>query len=457
MTFLLSFVAKYREIWKQSLALAWPITVDKTLRTLMRTVDIIVTGFFSPAAIAAIGLADLYARFSTHTGSGVGGAAIALASQDTGSGNLVTRDESITQALLLGAVLGIPMAVFGVVFGYSAISVLGAPPAVAEMGSIYLMIIFLTAPARHVGYIASSALQGTGDTVTPMKINMFANAVNIVLTVLLGLGIGFFPTLEIIGVGIGTATGNVVTAILFMYAIYVSDNLTLVKPSDPTVLKQLIVISTPRVIEGFSTTAAEFPFNAILLTFGVEVNAAWQVARRLYQQITAPATRAANTVSSIIVGQDIGKQEYETAKLNGRGIGLLGILIILPIGVGIAAFAEPFVRIFTSDPDTIRYAIYFTIAYGLSAGFETLFKIFSGVLQGAGDTRKPLYAELFSVSLSYIVFTYVVGIYLGFGVEIAYLAIVLHNMLRTVLVAVWFYNNSWVLYAQDLMKSRGSI
>lgn len=29
----------------------------------MRTVDILVTGLFSPAAVAAVGIADLYARF----------------------------------------------------------------------------------------------------------------------------------------------------------------------------------------------------------------------------------------------------------------------------------------------------------------------------------------------------------------------------------------------------------
>ena len=454
---LISYYYNFLPIWKRTIKLAWPITVDKSLRTLMRTTDVVVTGFFSPAAIAAIGLADLYARFPTRIGSGVGGAAIALSSQDTGTGDLANRNESITQALLLGFLLGIPMAIFGAFFGFWAISILGAPDEVAQMGGIYLAIILFTSPARHVGYIASAALQGTGDTKTPMKINMTGNFVNIVLTVVLGLGIGFFPTLEIVGVGIGTAIGNVLTAMLFLYSIYSSDKISFVTPRDLTILKQLLIISTPRVVEGFSSNLAEFPFNAILLMFGVEVNAAWQVARRLYQQITAPPNRAANTVSSIIIGQDLGEERYLDAKSNARGIAVLALLLIVPIGLLLVLFPNFFVNFFTSDVATIGFAAAFTVAYGVSAGFESVFRVFSGVLQGAGDTRKPLYAELVAVFSSYVLFTYMFGVYLGYGVIIAYAAILLHNLMRASFVVVWFYNDGWIMYARGLMEERGSI
>lgn len=454
---LLSYYYNFLPIWKRTIKLAWPITVDKSLRTLMRTTDVVVTGFFSPAAIAAIGLADLYARFPTRIGSGVGGAAIALSSQDTGTGDLANRNESITQALLLGFLLGIPMAIFGTFFGFWAISILGAPDEVAQMGGIYLAIILFTSPARHVGYIASAALQGTGDTKTPMKINMTGNLVNIVLTVVLGLGIGFFPTLEIVGVGIGTAIGNVLTAVLFLHSIYSSDKISFVTPRDLTILKQLLIISTPRVVEGFSSNLAEFPFNAILLMFGVEVNAAWQVARRLYQQITAPPNRAANTVSSIIIGQDLGEERYLDAKSNARGIAVLALLLIVPIGLLLVLFPNFFVNFFTSDIATIGFAAAFTVAYGVSAGFESVFRVFSGVLQGAGDTRKPLYAELVAVFSSYVLFTYLFGVYLGYGVIIAYAAILLHNLMRASFVVVWFYNDDWIMYARGLMEERSSI
>ena len=142
--------------------------VEHVLRTLMRTTDVAVTGLFSPAAIAAVGLADLYARLPLRIGLGLGSGVIALSSQDTGAGATANRDEAITQALLIGVVSGIPFVAFGFLLGQWAIALLGAEREVARMGGIYLAIIFATTPARHVGLVAARAIQGAGDTRTPM-------------------------------------------------------------------------------------------------------------------------------------------------------------------------------------------------------------------------------------------------------------------------------------------------
>ena len=58
-------------MWRRTLSLSWPVTAEHVFRTLMRTTDVLVTGLFSPAAVAAIGLADLYARFPLRIGLGL--------------------------------------------------------------------------------------------------------------------------------------------------------------------------------------------------------------------------------------------------------------------------------------------------------------------------------------------------------------------------------------------------
>ncbi len=67
----------------------------------------------------------------------------------------------------------------------------------------------------------------------------------------------------------------------------------------------------PRILEGLLTFVMEFPFNAILLLFGTEVNAAYQIGRRVYQQITAPLSRGYRTGASIVVGQTLGDGDPE--------------------------------------------------------------------------------------------------------------------------------------------------
>jgi Na+-driven multidrug efflux pump len=57
-----------------------------------------------------------------------------------------------------------------------------------------------------------------------------------------------------------------------------------VRPRRLVIAKQLVIISWPRIAEGLSEMIAEFPFNAILLAFGTEVNAAYHIGRRMYSR-----------------------------------------------------------------------------------------------------------------------------------------------------------------------------
>jgi len=54
--------ARLFRVWRRVASLSWPVMVEQVSRTLMRTTDVLVTALFSPLAVAAVGLADLYAR-----------------------------------------------------------------------------------------------------------------------------------------------------------------------------------------------------------------------------------------------------------------------------------------------------------------------------------------------------------------------------------------------------------
>jgi Na+-driven multidrug efflux pump len=54
------------------------VMTEQTFNTIIRTTDIFITAAFAPAAIAAIGLANLYTRLPLRIGLGLGSGAIAL-------------------------------------------------------------------------------------------------------------------------------------------------------------------------------------------------------------------------------------------------------------------------------------------------------------------------------------------------------------------------------------------
>ncbi|USZ66720.1 MATE family efflux transporter [Halorussus salilacus] len=444
-------------VWRRVFELSWPVATEQVLRNLMRTTDVLVTGLFSPAAIAALGLADLYGRLPYRIGMGIGGGAIALSSQDTGSGATENRDEAVTQALLLGILFGVPFVIFGVTFGDVAISMLGAPENVVTMGGTYLAIIFATTPARHLTLIGTRSLQGIGDARTPMYINVASNLLNIAGTVALGLGLGFFPELEIVGVGIATAVGNVFSATV-MVAILWSNRTPIgfTRPTDFTITRQLFSVSVPRIAEAGVVTITEFPFNAILLMFGTNVNAGYQVARRIYQQLNAPLSRGYSVASSVLVGQAVGEGNIDDAHFNGWATAGLGLSTVGLFGIGLHLYANQIVLLFTSDSTTIRYATEFTQIYGLIAPLLVLYLVFVGGLQGGSDTRTPLFIQTVGLVILRLGLAYVVAVALGYGLSGVYAAIVVYYVWLMVAAGTEFYRGTWADRATEMMIQRGS-
>ena len=455
-------LSRLGRVWRRVFALAWPVMAEQTFRTAMRTTDVIVTALFSPAAVVAIGLADLYARFPLRIGLGLGSGAIALSSQDTGAGATARRDEVVTQALLLGLLAGVPFVAFGYFLGEFAIRIFGASDRVVALGSVYLAIIFATAPARHVALVGARALQGTGDTRTPMYVNVLANSLNIAGSVVLGLGLFGLPRLEIVGVGLATATANVVTATLLCAAIYTTwTPANFARPRDLTIAKQLLQVGAPRMAEGFGSELAEFPFNALLLGFGEVVNAGFQIGRRVYQQVTGPLSRGYNVAASVLVGQELGARNPAEARFNGWAVAGLGIATVGTIGILLAVFAEPVVTHPTvvelfgrEDPEALAYGAAFAQVYGLSAIALVSFSSLSGSLQGASETRIPFVARLSGMFVFVLGLSWLLGSTLGYGPVGAYVGVFVAYVWMALVVVYGFGYAGWAGRAARLMDER---
>ena len=454
---------RLRGVWRRVFALAWPVMAEQTFRTAMRTTDVLVTALFSPAAVVAIGLADLYARFPLRIGLGLGGGAIALSSQDTGAGATGNRDEAVTQAILIGALAGLPFVLFGLFFGEIAIDAFGrlvgerTAPEVVALGSTYLAIVFATAPARHVALIGARALQGTGDTRTPMYVNVAANSLNIVGSVALGLGLFGLPRLEVVGVGLATAGANVLTAGLLCLAIWgPRTDASFARPRDPTIAGQLLRVSAPRVAEGFGSELAEFPFNALLLGFGEAVNAGFQIGRRAYQQVTGPLSRGYNVAASVLVGQALGAGDPDEARFNGWAVAGLGVLTVGAIGGGLVVAAPRLVPLFTDDAPTVRYAVDFARVYGVAGTALACFSALSGALQGASETRVPLLARVSGMFGLFLGASWLLGRTVGLGPTGAYVGVSLAYAWMALVAIAGFRYSGWAGRAADLMAERGS-
>lgn len=442
-------------VWRKTISMTWPVMTEQAFNTLMRTTDILITAAFSPAAVAAIGLADLYTRIPLRIGLGLGSGAITLSSQETGREAKASRDEAITQALALGFLVGLPFTLAGVLVSNWLIAFLGADTAVVRLGGTYLMLVFAASPARIVGLVGAQSLQGTGDTRTPMYINISGSVLNIIASLALGLGLGPFPKLHVVGVGIATAGATVLTAIVFLVVIAMPQTeAEFARPRNPVITRHLVAVSTPKVGGGMLTMVAQFGFNALLVNFGTAVYAGYNLGRRMHQQVTGPIYRSFRTSASIIVGQQLGEGNLDDARFEGYAVAALALTLLVLAGGALAVWAEPLVRLFTDDDATVHYAVAFARVYGVLALAFGGFNVFSGLLRGGSDTRTPFYARITGIFGFLLGFSWFVGEYLGHGVVAAYAGMVLAYVWMAFIVVFGFVRGGWVERSTQMISDR---
>ncbi|MFW6046153.1 MAG: MATE family efflux transporter, partial [Natronomonas sp.] len=223
-----------------------------------------------------------------------------------------------------------------------------------------------------------------------------------------------------------------------------------------TITRQLVAVSLPNFAEGMSTSLANFPFNALLLLFGTEANAAYHIARRMYQQFTGPLYRSFSTVSSILVGQTLGDGDPDAARYAARAILALSVVTMSTAGAFLFVGASWIARAFTQDPTTLAYAVAFSRVFAVSMVFFGIFFPLAGTLRGAGDTRTPFYARFVGAFVVMLGGGYLLAIPLGYGLVGVYVALVLSYVTWAVIVAAGFLRGGWAETAATMMAERAA-
>ncbi|MFN2339992.1 MAG: MATE family efflux transporter [Halanaerobium sp.] len=449
----------YLPLWKEAFALAWPVMLNHIFVTAMRTTDMILMGYFGPSAVAAVGLGDVWESIILRIGLGLGSGSISLISQESGTNTAAAKankDLILSQVIFVSLIIGIPFIFIALLFAEEMIALLGAAPEVIELGAQYLLIIFAAAPFRIVSIIASRALQGSGDTRTPMIVEVISNLINIIVSVGLALGIWFFPKIGVPGVGIGTFTAKTLSAIIFIL-IFLSSKSEFnlknpIKNWDFILIKQLFKVSAPKIAEGFYQSLITFPFNSIVLLFGTEAAAAYHIARRVFQQLIAPMHRAYYTVTAILSGQKIGGGKVEESKKTVEAMLILTVISIGSFSL-LIFFSSPYlVRLFGDNPETLAIAIRFLKALSIGGPVITIYGVLAGHLNGAGNTRSALYGNLLSQTLLKLGLSYLLGVFFNLGLFGVLIALPADFFGRAFWVARKYLSDDWIAEA-DLMIS----
>lgn len=424
---------------RQVMQLGWPLVMSMLSFTAMDVADTLFVGWLGTTELAAVGLATTVLFLINAFFMGALRGVSILSSQATGAG-APTRAIEIGVA---GAILAIPfgISVIGIsMFDGLIFSLMGGSEHVVAVARDYFGIRALGASFWFVTLALNGYFQGTGDTRTPMYINLIANGLNIVLDPILIFGFGPVPAMGVKGAALVTIIVQV-TGMLIAIPIFISRCGLHHRIHSKTFLN-ILRVGIPVGIRLAVTISAFVVFTSFLARLGEEQLAAHMIALRIVSLSFLPGHGISEAVC-ILVAQYIGANDIASARRAFRS----GLRIALSI-MGTCAMIfwlipGPLVRAFNTDPFTISIATRLLLVAGFFQMMDAVALISSNALNGAGDTRFTMWVSILCGWAVLIPTAYYFAFIQGWGAIGAWLALTAEMSFAAVLTTIRFQSKRW--------------
>ncbi|MCM2270137.1 MAG: MATE family efflux transporter [Thermoanaerobaculia bacterium] len=389
-------------VWK----LAWPTMLQNVIGGLQGVVDHAMVGHFvGYAGNAGIGVAvQIFIVVFVFVASLFTGMSV-LVARFAGADRPDQVNRTVYQAFLaaLAFCFGI-LAPVGWLLSPALLELVHATPEVSAQALPYLRILFVSGAGLMLFHMFGAALRAAGDARTPLRLGVALTALNVAFNVVLIRGWGPIPALGTAGAALGTVlAGGLVTAwtvyLLLSGRLVVHWQRGMSLRPDGKLIKALFRLGLPTGVQGVAMNVA----GVLLLRYigslsrSAEAQAAYAVGyTELFSLITWTSVGLMGATAAV-VGQNLGAGRPERAVAAARVAARLGLLVAVVVGALFLAVPERLLALFgMADPQVVGIARQLLAFLSVSGLFVSVALVYTGALQGSGDTRSPLYITLAS-------------------------------------------------------------
>ncbi len=397
------------DLYKKSISIAWPATVEGALISIIGSVDMMMVGTLGSTAIASVGITTQPRMILLILAQALCVGTTALIARRKGENNKEAANSVLNQSMWIVTLLGIIMTLVGYFFAEPFMYLAGANEETIGMATDYFKIISLAFMFNYWSLCLCAGMRAIGKTRITMITNITANIVNVILNYCLIGGKFGFPALGIKGAAIATAAGTCVScAIAFWFATrpdgYIRFRLRLPK-LDKITLGGLFKVGSSSIVEAVCLRLG-FLLNAKLIAgIGTAELAAYQIV----QSSTSLSFTLGDGIAAAgatLVGQSLGAKRPDLAMANVRISRKLSMVTSLALMLAIFIFRNKIPLLFNDEAHIVAgAALSFTVViFGIISQNGRV--VYSGCLRGAGDVKYVAMCSLVSVTVLRPIFTY---------------------------------------------------
>jgi len=438
---------KHNDTLAPLVRIALPVMLANGVETLYNLTDTWFLGRLGPREVAAPSISFNLVMLIILVGTGLAGAGTTLIARAAGRKDREKVDFYLGQMASFLLLSSLVMGGAGFLLTDPFLRVIQTPADIFPLTRVYLRTVCLGVPFMYCFFILQGAMQGTGNTMVALRVQLLATAVNIPLDALLIFGAGPVPCLGVQGAAAATVISRVVAAAAGMI-ILIRGNHGMVLTRKNMVfqrdaLRLFLKLGLPSSLSQAGSSLGFTVLHGIVNSFGTAVIAAFGVVGKIHSLFYMPAQGLARATTTL-VGQSLGADDPDRARRSVRTGILLGLLYIIP-GMMLTWFqGAHFIRFFVDDPQVIMEGTLIFRIISPSVIIFVMFMVYGGAFQGAGDARSLMVLHLGRLWVFRLPLAWLFALHLGWGPRGMWYAMLISNVAITAAGYLRFRRGRWV-------------
>lgn len=444
---------KTGSIIKAMLKVSLPAAMETFLITLIGLLDTIMVSGVGTEALAGVNIAQQPVFIALVVCMGLNAGVTAIVARRYGENNQEEAKRTIRQAIVMGLVCGISLAILLSLIAYPLMSFVGAKEDTIHQSVSYFRIVMISLPFNYVRLIVCAGFRASGNTKVSLVTNVTANLVNLFLNYCLIMGNFGFPRLEVEGAAIATAVGNITAFVLTILILRFKKSFIQTKFTDSWKLDKecsgnIIKVSSSASIEQLFMRLGFLIIAIIINNLGTEATAINAIVQGTIS-LAFSITDGFSIGASALVGKSLGEKHPALGFAYGRLSQITSFILGIIMVSLIITFRHDVVLLFASQGENSNAEVLEEAANILTIAVFVIFPqslqwITTNILRGAGDVKFTARTAILSVVIIRPLLSFIMCYPVGLGVLGSWIGMFVDQTIRLTINNNRFVKLKWV-------------
>lgn len=371
------------------LAIALPLLASQLLRLAFQWVDALWVRGLGVEATAAVTTSVFVTWSVLALGDVLGIGVTAFVSQSVGAGQVARAGVVVRKALVANAAIGVAVAALGLWYSEALFALIDPGAHVVASGAAYLRVLLLGTPFLLTATCAEAAMRACGDSRTPLRLDLLAIGLNIVLAPVFIYGAGPVPAMGVAGAALATVIAYAALSLMYLRLAlrrHPALPVTRGEVGEPVRLRSLAAVGFPGALIGALFSVAYLSFTRAASADGAAALAVVGIANRA-EALLFVLSVSTGLGGAALLGQALGAGRIDRAEAVLRtgqrwAIGFASVLTVVFLAAPQFALG-----LFSQDPEVIRLGVPYLRVLAIANLATAIEVVTAETLLGSGHTR----------------------------------------------------------------------